>query len=327
MTDIVLRTLVLYLLLTVCLRFMGKRSLGDLQPSEMVTTILISNIAVLPLEQPNESIMNGVVPIVVIAAVEMVFAILSLRFPLLRRMVIGTPIVIIRDGKLLQNNLRRLRCTIDDLYASMRVAGFFDITEIDCAIVETTGNVSFLPRYADKPVTAKMLHLKPQKTPVPQILISDGKMDKEYLAVVLGKAEGGTLEDLLFFDRGRDKSFVVKKEGRRGVKKASLEYVPLAYKEDDGRELTLVRIKLHTGRTHQIRVQMSNAGHPLLGDGKYGGGSNKCKTALHSYKITFKEDALKGGFLRKSPFAAAMREKADLLSSLPHGYPWDLFEE
>lgn len=176
MSNIILRTILLYLLLTLCIRLMGKRSLGDLQPSEMVTTILVSNIAVLPLENPEMKLLHSLLPIGIIAALEMLYAIVSLRFPKLRRLVIGSPVVVIRDGVIQQKNLRRLRCTIDDLYASMRLAGYFDITEIAYAIAETTGNISFLPQYADTPVTAKMMHLKNQKLHIPLVLISDGNL-------------------------------------------------------------------------------------------------------------------------------------------------------
>ncbi len=158
-------------------------------------------------------------------------------------------------------------------------------------------------------------------------LIASGMMDKEYFAVVNGIAEGGVLKDLLFFDRSRDKSFVVKKEGRRGVKKASLEYIPLALANENGKSYTKVRIKLHTGRTHQIRVQFSNAGHPLMGDGKYGGGGVKCGTALHSCRISFKEGVFDKGYFKRSSFAAALAENPEILSSTPTGYPWNMFEE
>ncbi len=192
---------------------------------------------------------------------------------------------------------------------------------------EHTGGEVFPLHRLDRMTSGVMIVAKSKRAAAEMTkIITDGALVKEYSAVVLGKAEGGTLQDLLFFDRGRDKSFVVKKEGRRGVKKASLEYVPLANATEDGRELTLVRVKLHTGRTHQIRVQMSNAGHPLLGDGKYGGGSGKCSTALHSCRITFKEEALRNSYFKKSPLFKALAENPDLISSKPASYPWSLFE-
>ena len=174
MLNIFLRTVLIYLILALCIRLMGKRSLGDLQPNELVTTILISNIAVLPMEEPDMPLLSAILPIAVIAAMEILYAPLSLHFPKLRRLANGSPVVVIHNGVIDQKNLRRLRCTIDDLYASMRQAGYFDITEIDYAVAETTGNISFLPHHAAAPVTAKTMGLKPQKTLVPFLLISDG---------------------------------------------------------------------------------------------------------------------------------------------------------
>ncbi len=114
--------------------------------------------------------------------------------------------------------------------------------------------------------------------------ITDGSFVKEYLAVVHGEVspESDVLEDLLFKDSRKNKSFVVKRE-RKGVKKASLEYRVLEIKNG----LSLVRIRLHTGRTHQIRVQFSSRRHPVYGDGKYGASDNIPFIALHSATISF----------------------------------------
>ena len=114
--------------------------------------------------------------------------------------------------------------------------------------------------------------------------ITDGSFQKEYLAVVHGEVspETGIMEDFLFKDSRKNKSFVVKKE-RKGVKKASLEYEVLEVKNG----LSLVKIRLHTGRTHQIRVQFSSRKHPVYGDGKYGASDNIPFIALFSHKISF----------------------------------------
>ncbi len=118
--------------------------------------------------------------------------------------------------------------------------------------------------------------------------IAQGKITKEYLCVcegVLDEAEG-EMQDLLFFDRAKRKSFTVKKP-RRGVKQASLSYSTVGRAvTDGGREVSLVRVHLHTGRTHQIRVQFASRRHPLLGDGKYGSRDNGCTVALICRAVT-----------------------------------------
>lgn len=143
-------------------------------------------------------------------------------------------------------------------------------------------------------------------------IISDGKMDKEYFAVICGTTENksGIYEDLLFKDSSKNKSFVVKRM-RKGVKKASLEYEMQSAAIKDGNCYSLVKIKLHTGRTHQIRVQFSSRGLPLLGDRKYGGKSEKCKTALWSYSLSFTH-----------PFT---NKKLCICAPTPDIYPWNMF--
>lgn len=140
--------------------------------------------------------------------------------------------------------------------------------------------------------------------------IADRKFGKEYLAVVSGDVEAdGVLEDLLFYDRQRSKTYVVKRE-RKGVKPASLEFRRLAVAKTENGTLSLVKIRLHTGRTHQIRVQFGSRKHPVAGDRKYGSDEN-CQTALFSHKIFF-----------------SLNGKSCEFKALPENvYPWSLFGE
>lgn len=144
-------------------------------------------------------------------------------------------------------------------------------------------------------------------------LVSDNKMQKTYLAVIHGKPEekSGLMEDLLFKDSSKNKSYVVKRM-RKGVKRALLEYELLDTVQHNGSEISLVKIRLHTGRTHQIRVQFSHRKMPLLGDRRYGSGKDDCSVALWSHKIEF-----------TSPFDG----EAKTYSSLPDAekFPWCLF--
>ena len=141
-------------------------------------------------------------------------------------------------------------------------------------------------------------------------LVAERSFEKEYLAVLRGHPaeEDGVLKDLLFKDSARNKSFVVQRM-RRGVKEASLEYRTAGKTEAH----TLVRVKLHTGRTHQIRVQFSSRRLPLLGDGKYGGGDNHCDIALFACRLAFRHPRT-----GKEISAFALPEKT--------AYPWNEFE-
>lgn len=118
--------------------------------------------------------------------------------------------------------------------------------------------------------------------------ITEGRFIKEYKALIHGIPEdsSGTMEDFLFFDRRKNKSYVVKKE-RKGVKKAILDYDVIKSGTSEKGQLSLVKIKLHTGRTHQIRVQFASRKMPVYGDGKYGASDNVPFTALRSSRITF----------------------------------------
>lgn len=137
--------------------------------------------------------------------------------------------------------------------------------------------------------------------------IQNGTFKKRYLAVVSGKPEtdSGVLEDLLFKDSRKNKSYVVKRE-RKGVKKAKLEYELISH--NDG--MSLISVLLHTGRSHQIRVQFASRKMPLIGDGKYGSKDNSCNVALWSNEIAFKYNSDTLTFLSK-----------------PDGgqFPWNLF--
>ena len=140
--------------------------------------------------------------------------------------------------------------------------------------------------------------------------VADGKIEKEYLAIVNGECEeSGELTDILFHDKIKNKSFVVSKE-RKGAKTAHLAYKKLDSAETDEGKLSLVRIRLFTGRTHQIRVQLANVRCPLYGDGKYGARNNG-KIHLHSAKLTFPHPATG----KNVSFASA-----------PYGDKWDLFK-
>ena len=140
-------------------------------------------------------------------------------------------------------------------------------------------------------------------------LVAEHRITKEYLAVLRGhpEKEADTLTDLLFRDASHNKSFVVQRM-RKGVREAKLEYREIGRTE----ELSLVRVKLHTGRTHQIRVQFSSRQLPLLGDIRYGSKDPNCSAALWSYRLAFTHPVTK--------------KTVDVMLPPPTQYPWNLFQ-
>ena len=142
--------------------------------------------------------------------------------------------------------------------------------------------------------------------------VAQRQMEKEYLAIVRGcpKEQEGVFEDLLFHDSRCNKTFVVKRQ-RKGVRDAKLSYRILASIQHEDMTLTLVRVRLHTGRTHQIRVQFASRGMPLLGDIRYGSRDRRCDAALWSCRLCFTHPTSK--------------KTVDITCLPPDQYPWDLF--
>ncbi len=181
MLTVLFRAALLYILIIFALRLMGKRQLGELQPTELVITILISNIASLPIEDPSIPMVMGIIPIFVLVAFELIVSNLSLKNRAFRKFISGNPIVIIQDGVLNQSALHELRFSIDDLMESLREQNIFNLSDVHYAIVETTGKVSVLQKFEAQTTTPDMFELKGQDKNPPVLLISDGKLIKENL--------------------------------------------------------------------------------------------------------------------------------------------------
>ena len=145
MLIVFFRVLLIYALIIVSLRLMGKRQIGQLQPSELVVTILVSNIATMAIEDNNVPLVSGIIPILTLVSFDVIISALTLRYKKMRRLVSGTPRVIIRDGKIDQQQLKELRFTIDDMMEELRGKDIFDIRDVAFAIVETTGTLSVYP--------------------------------------------------------------------------------------------------------------------------------------------------------------------------------------
>ncbi len=172
----------------------------------------------------------------------------------------------------------------DDIVVCVKPVGLDSEKEMPTALSNEIGGEIFTLHRLDKNVGGVMIFARNKKTAAYfSKLIQEGKLIKEYIALVHGNPpESGVLEDFLFKDSRKNKVFVVKRE-RKGVKKAKLEYKLLS--GDD--ETSLVRIRLHTGRSHQIRVQFSSRGYPIVGDHKYGSRDERKAPMLFSCALTF----------------------------------------
>ena len=140
------RTIILYLCVVTALRIMGKRQLGELQPSELVIALMISDLAAIPIESDDIPIMRGIIPVFTLVIIEIIFSITILKSERFRRILTGVPVYVIKDGQLIEKNLRKLRICIDDIMEQLRLAGYTCIEQIDSAIIETNGQISLIPK-------------------------------------------------------------------------------------------------------------------------------------------------------------------------------------
>lgn len=176
MSIIIIRSVILYILVVFSVRLMGKRQLGELQPSELVITILISNIATLPLEDPDIPVITGITPILSLVCYEVIVSYLILRMPRLRKVISGSPKIIISHGKINRNVMRELRFSVDDLMTALRGRDIFDISEVQFAIVETTGSISVMKKPQSDVPTREDLNIPAENADPPQVVVSDGEI-------------------------------------------------------------------------------------------------------------------------------------------------------
>ena len=181
MISTVLRTIILYIMVTLAIRLMGKRQIGDMQPNELVITLLISEIAAIPLQDSQQPIFVGVAAILVLVFIEIIISILSMKSFYIRRLLNGRSVVIIKNGTIDQNAMRNVRMTVIDLIELLRDKDVFDISDVAFAVLEVNGNLSVLLKKDIQPVTPKDIELNVNETKLPLPVISDGKIIYESL--------------------------------------------------------------------------------------------------------------------------------------------------
>ncbi len=183
MATAFVRTILLYFILVVGLRAMGKRQIGELEPIELVLTLLISDLASVPMQDFGLPLLNGVVPIVTLLALSMLLSWCSMRSIRIRRLICGNPTTLIRDGVLQQQAMRRNRFTLDELLEELRAQGVTDPETVKYAVLETNGRLSVLLYPDEQPATPRQLGLSvPDDVSLPSVLINDGRVLRRCLA-------------------------------------------------------------------------------------------------------------------------------------------------
>ena len=181
MITTIIRTIILYVFVTFAIRVMGKRQIGDMQPNELVITLLISEIVAIPLQDICQPILSGVVAIFMLIVLEIVMSALSLKSIKVRKFMSGNSVVIINNGVVDQNAMRSVRMTVLDLIEQLRGQNVFDISTVAFAVLEINGNLSVLLKSGDQPATVKDMGIKKEKAALPLPVISDGKVLKDSL--------------------------------------------------------------------------------------------------------------------------------------------------
>ena len=176
MFVVLIRTVVLYLFIIAGIRLLGKHQIGQLEPSELVLTLIIADLASVPMQDNGIPLLSGLIPIVVLLSLSTVISVLcgkSIRF---RALLCGRPSIVVENGQVMEAELKKNRLTLDELMEELRIQGYADFRSIKFARLETNGQLSVLPYAADKPVTAAQMGVTTQETGLPVVLISDGRL-------------------------------------------------------------------------------------------------------------------------------------------------------
>ncbi len=205
MTTILIRTLIIYISLILTMRLMGKRQIGELEITDLVTTLLLSEIASLPITNQEIPVLYAIIPMIVLLVLEIVSSYILVRFPKLKNLLSARPTVIIQNGVLRQRSLRELRFSLDELMSEIRQQGLTDLSEVEYAILEKNGNLTVLPKAAYGQPNAEQLGLSPPKTALMHIVYTEGVYSKTGLALI-----------------GKDRAWLDRELARRGLEAARL---------------------------------------------------------------------------------------------------------
>ncbi len=176
MLTLFIRTIIIYFALLLALRLMGKRQIGELRVSELIITLILSEIAVQPITDRNKPLLYAIVPILLLLSVEVIVSYLLLKSDFIKKLFYGSPTILIRRGRLLEEELKKNRIEADELASELRQKGFSKLDEIYYAVLEENGKLSVFPRAADAPLKPKDMSLATDECGIDHLLVIDGKI-------------------------------------------------------------------------------------------------------------------------------------------------------
>lgn len=171
-----IRTIILYLLIIAGIRLMGKRQVGELEPSELVMALIIADLAAVPMQDFGIPLLSGIIPILTLLCVTMIISVISMKSVKFRALLCGRPSIIVENGKIHQREMIKNRFTVDELMEELRMKGVTDISTVKYAILETNGQISVLPYADQRPPTGRELQVSPQEAGLPIVMINDGRV-------------------------------------------------------------------------------------------------------------------------------------------------------
>lgn len=178
MLIIITRTLILYALVVIALRLMGKREIGQLQPFDLVIILMISELAAIPSENVGIPLIAGIIPILVLLLASLILGAIELKSERARAILNGTPSILIERGKIIEAELKRNRYNLNDLLEELRIKNVPNIADVEFAVLETNGQVSVLPKSLKRPTTPEDFNMSPSYEGLPTALITDGKLNR-----------------------------------------------------------------------------------------------------------------------------------------------------
>lgn len=174
MGTIFVRTIIIYTFVLIAIRLMGKREIGQLQPYELVVTIMIADVASLPMQNVSIPLVQGLVPIMGLLFSQIVASVLVFKSKLINKYISGKPSILVADGRIIEKNLKKQKYSIEGLLEQIRVCGYPSLLDLDYVILETSGQISVIPKAENQNVTVKDLKLQPKYTRYTRTIILDG---------------------------------------------------------------------------------------------------------------------------------------------------------
>ncbi len=163
------------------MRIMGKRQIGQLQPFELVVAIMLSELAAVPMQNQGIPLINGIIPIVTLLFLQMTLSYINLKSETARGIICGKPSIVIKNGLVVEDELKKLQYSINDLLEQLRAKNCANISDVEFAILETSGDLSVIPRSQKRPITPNDMNIPTSYEGIPLNLIQDGKINRDNL--------------------------------------------------------------------------------------------------------------------------------------------------